>query len=137
MILTEGVNYRSLKHWKYRTERPHSVSTQCPQASTIETPWIELTTTGILTTHKGFCWDGPSGPTFDRPSFMRASLFHDALYQLLRLKLLSPSSRLWSDDLLRDICIEDGMNAWWAKQVVWRGIRLFGKRAATPTAETS
>jgi len=34
---------------------------------------------------------------------------HDALYQLMRLKLLPASLRETADMLLRRICIEDGM----------------------------
>jgi hypothetical protein len=33
---------------------------------------------------KGYAWNGPSGPTLDTRNFMRGSLVHDALYQLMR-----------------------------------------------------
>ena len=46
--------------------------------------YIDLTAEGTLTIKKGYAWDGPSGPTVDTRNFMRGSLVHDALYQLMR-----------------------------------------------------
>ena len=42
--------------------------------------FCSLTTEGLLIIRPGYAWDGPSGPTFDTPSFMRGSLIHDVLY---------------------------------------------------------
>ena len=36
---------------------------------------------GHIIVRKGYCWDGPSGPTLDTEDAMRASMFHDVLYQ--------------------------------------------------------
>ena len=65
----------------------------------------------------GYGRDGPSGPTLDTRDFIRGSLVHDALYQLMREGLLDHS-----------IHREDGMTAlraWW----VYQGVRLFGNPA--------
>ena len=75
----------------------------------IKTDFVELTKNGWLLIRKGFVWDGPSGPTFDTPDSMRGSLIHDALYMLMRLGLLPQKCRHRSDQLLHDICEEDGM----------------------------
>lgn len=76
--------------------------------------------------------DGPSGPTFDTLTFMRGSLVHDALYQLMREGGLDRQMyREAADITLRQICLEDGMNpirAWW----VYQGVRLFGNPSADP-----
>jgi hypothetical protein len=55
------------------------------------TTWLELWPDGTLVISPGYAWDGASGPTYDSKSSMRASLVHDALYQLMRLGLLSQS----------------------------------------------
>jgi hypothetical protein len=86
---------------------------------------------GVLTIAAGYSWDGPSGPTFDTENFMRASLVHDALYQLMRSGRLPMDRRPVADALLRDLAREDGMSrlrSWW----VWRSVRLFGRKNALP-----
>ena len=91
--------------------------------------YIRLDTDGTLTIRAGYAWDGPSGPTFDTRNFMRGSLVHDALYQLMRCRLLPLDQREPSDAVLRALCLEDGMSAiraWW----VYQGVRLGGGQAA-------
>ena len=100
-------------------------------ASHIATEYISLTTVGLLILLRGYAWDGPSGPAIDTPNFMRGSLVHDALYQLLREGHLAPACREAADMFLRDLCLEDGMwriRAWW----VYRGVRLGGGPSADP-----
>ena len=96
------------------------------------TQFLELTTGGALTIRKGYAWDGPSGPTFDTLNFMRGSLVHDALYQLMRERHLDEDTyRERADRLLQKICKEDGMStlrAWW----VYQGVHLFGEPSADP-----
>ena len=48
-----------------------------------------LNTKGHLIIKRSYAWDGPSGPTIDTKNFMRGSLVHDALYQLMRHEHLS------------------------------------------------
>lgn len=102
--------------------------------------YLRLTTDGVLHIGAGYAWDGPSGPTVDTKNFMRGSLVHDALYQLLRWGLLQKGTdacwawdherfRLFADDLLRFHCLQDGMSrprAWW----VYQGVRKGGKSSA-------
>lgn len=91
--------------------------------------FIDLEPDGKLTICHGYAWDGPSGPTVDTKNFMRGSLVHDALYQLLREGLIPQELRQAADMILRDICREDGMSApraWW----VYNGVRLGGGPAA-------
>lgn len=77
----------------------------------------------VLTIEKGYAWDGASGPTWDSKSSMRASLVHDALYQLMRVGVLPESARPAADDELYNIGLEDGMfraRIWaWRKGVRW------------------
>lgn len=94
----------------------------------------------LLTIRMWYAWDGPSGPAFDTPSFMRPSLVHDVFYQMLRLKLLPASlfqpgigvfdTREWADNEMYRLCREDGMwppRAWWCQ----RAVRKFAAGAAT------
>lgn len=90
--------------------------------------------TGRLVIRAGYAWDGPSGPAIDTKNFMRGSLVHDALYQMLREGLLPESARAQADAELRRICLEDGMSrlrAWW----VFRAVRDFAAAAAARQPE--
>jgi len=99
----------------------------------IDTEFIRLTVDGELTIRRGYAWDGPSGPTVDTKNFMRGSLVHDALYQLMREGRLHKTNRKKADRLLQKICREDGMSsirAWW----VYQGVRFGGNSAASPSS---
>ena len=100
----------------------------------IVTEYIDLSTDGLLTIKKGYAWDGPSGPTRDTKSFMRGSLVHDALYQLMRNGLLPSSCREDADQELHRICREDGMNRFRAWYILL-GVRKGAGFAATPKAK--
>lgn len=91
---------------------------------------------GTLVISAGYSWDGPSGPTIDTKTFMRGSLIHDALYQLIREGVLSMPDRKRVDQILREICLEDGMarfRAWY----VYQGVRKFGAKHCRPDLRTA
>jgi hypothetical protein len=124
-----AVTYR--KGYKYQLVENYRHSVPIMPQFDINTEYLELTFTGGLFIAKGYAWDGASGPTFDTLSFIRGSLVHDALYQLMRLGLLEQYWREEADKLLRDMCREDGMGrvrAWY----VYRAVRQFGGDAASP-----
>ncbi len=84
---------------------------------------------GILTLKPGYMWDGPSGPTVDTENFIRASLVHDALYQLIREGVLPIKPyRKKADKLLLEICEKDGMS-WFRRRYVYYAVRQFGGSA--------
>ena len=102
----------------------------------IKTEYIELSADGVLTIKAGYAWDGPSGPTIDTKSFMRGSLVHDALYQLMRNEHLPASCREEADQELYRLCREDGMcrfRAWY----VLLGVRKGAGFAASPKSRKS
>lgn len=117
------------KGYKYWLQEDELLRIPIRPGQNIDTGFIELTIDGDLTIRKGYAWDGPSGPAFDTKTFMRASLVHDALYQLMRIKRLDAhTNRPVADQIMKNICREDGMcktRAWWAK----KGVRLFGGRS--------
>lgn len=97
----------------------------------INTDFITLSPTGLLTINRYYAWDGPSGPTFDTKNFMEGSLVHDVLYQLMRMGLLPQSCRDYADDRLKADCIRDGMSRIRANYVHF-GVDLAAKAAADP-----
>jgi len=127
------IHYQRLRGWKYRTVKEYRVQTTIKPGAEIRSSgdYACLRSNGLLTIKKGYAWDGPSGPTFDTPSFMRGSLVHDSLYQLMREDILALSWRRDVDELLREHCIEDGMYRWRARYVFW-GVSAFGERSAKP-----
>jgi hypothetical protein len=102
----------------------------CPPRR-IDTSHVCFSKHGKLSIASGYAWDGASGPAIDTDTFMRGSLVHDALYQLMRLGLLPIEFRDTADLLLKKICLEDGMNrfrAWY----VYHAVSMFAARAALP-----
>lgn len=116
--------------YKYQLAETYSVQTVL-FGYDIETAYTKLYQDGLLIIKKGYAWDGPSGPTVDTKNFMRGSLIHDVLYQLLREGLLPQHERFIADKILQIICREDGMckaRAWW----VFQGVHKFASGAADP-----
>lgn len=127
-----SIHYR--EGYKYQLAKSYEVHIDLKPAKPIRTEFIKLTVGGRLTIRQGYAWDGPSGPTIDTKNFMRGSLVHDALYQLIGNGLLDAEHRKRADEILRDICKEDGMSsvrAWW----VYRAVRLAGGKAASEPDE--
>ncbi len=123
------IQYRS--GYKYQLAADYVV--QLPEISGRDTGCDYIRLRGPeLTIRDGYAWDGPSGPTIDTKNFMRGSLVHDALYQLIRRYLLPLHFREAADQVLRRLCLEDGMSAiraWW----VYHGVRIGGGPSADPT----
>lgn len=107
MILNE--DYRKLHNWKYERLKPTACDVELDVSASND--YIELVP-GKLGIKSRYAWDGPSGPTFDRPENMRASLFHDALCQLIKERKLDKKHRRYADQLFRQHCLEDGMRPW-------------------------
>lgn len=110
-----------------------TVSTKLrPEEEKVVERFIKLGTDGQLEIGDGYAWDGPSGPSIDTKNFMRGSLVHDALYQLMREARLDKTKwRRAADEELVRICREDGMTrvrAWW----VLTAVRWFAGSAASP-----
>ena len=126
-------------HYKYQLAKQYTHLTNVLGYSG-GNAFVRLGVDGVLTINPGYAWDGPSGPAFDTKNFMRGSLVHDALYQLIRTGALPQAARQVADDELRRVVLEDGMSrlraAW-----VYAGVRLFGgghtDSANEPTLQTA
>lgn len=115
--------------YKYQLDRNYQTLIEIKPPYDIVTEWLLLNSAGFLTIKGGYAWDGPSGPAIDTKNFMRGSLVHDAMYQLMREKHIGQQHRELADKILRKICREDGMSAiraWW----VYQGVRFGGGEAA-------
>jgi hypothetical protein len=124
------IRYRS--GYKYQLAEGYSVKVSITPGQPVKTDFVSLGADGTLVMKRGYAWDGPSGPTIDTKNFMRGSLVHDALYQLMRDAGLSKEQ--WRDEAdleLKRICLEDGMSrlrAWG----VHRAVRWGGDPFASP-----
>lgn len=120
-----------LSGYEYQLAKDYSVATGIIPPKPINTKFMRMYKSGLLTLKAGYAWDGPSGPTIHTRSFMRGSLVHDALYQLMRDGCLGPEFLEPADRLLQSLCREDGMTAlraWW----VYKGVRMYGAKHLAP-----
>lgn len=119
----EKIRYRD--GYKYQLVDPYWIQTDIMGAEYRVDGYISLRENGLLYIYRAYAWDGPSGPTMDTKNSIRASLVHDALYQLMGEYPELLKWRLYADSLLYNMLIEDGMwriRAWlWKKAVNWFG----------------
>ena len=136
MKTKQEITYRA--GYKYQLENAyiHQLSYVFPDvAYEYETDYLWLGLDKKLIVKKGYAWDGPSGPTIDTKNFMRGSLVHDALYQLMRLGYLDKNiCRILADQELYRICSEDEMS-WVRTRMMYYSLRVFGNPAARHNAE--
>jgi hypothetical protein len=93
---TRGYSYKLVKQFKIKV----------PIRVNAESKFIHLRD-GTLTIDEGYTWDGPTGsPDLDKE--MRASLVHDALYELVRNGHLSKDLIPEMNKIFEEIDLEDG-----------------------------
>lgn len=100
----------------------------------VSCPFVKLYRGGALEIQAGYAWDGPSGPTIDTLNFMEGSMVHDALYQLIRAKLIpnvDDIERHAADAELEHHNKAAGMS-WLRRKWVNLGVRTFASFAADP-----
>ena len=114
------------KGYKYQLYTDYELEISIKPDADLDMEFIALTAQGKLTIKKGYAWDGPSGPAVDTDNFMRGSLVHDALYELMRYgKIDANTCKHRADQIMKELCIQDGMSrarAWW----VYKGVDWFG-----------
>jgi len=123
---------RFMGGFKYRLEEEFIIKTRIRVSRIADDKnFLRLEYNGWLIIRKGYSWDGPSGPTFDSDDFMIGSLVHDALYQLIREKLIERNWKRQADLELYDLCRRSGMPYLRAQYVYW-GVRWFADSSAVP-----
>ncbi len=123
--------YKKRRKYKYNLHADFEYQTDIEVDTPRDLGLLEITFAGKLIIRQGYAWDGPSGPSIDTKNFMRGSLIHDALYQLMREKVLPQSARKRVDEIFREVCLKDGMSkfrAWY----VYKAVRLGGASCAAP-----
>ena len=124
------IKYRS--GYKYQLAEDYPVSVGIKPPKKVDTEFITLDLKGNLKIQKGYAWDGPSGPVVDQKENMRASLVHDALYQLMRQRKISSTKfKTKADRLFKKMCIQDGIPKHIA-QAYYLGLKIGGKPATKP-----
>jgi len=130
------IKYKKRKRYKYDLHSDFRYSTGIEVEAPKDLEYLRIDSDGELYLKAGYSWDGPSGLTIDTKAFMRGSLVHDALYQLMREGVIGQDQRERADELLREMCIEDGMSrmrALW----VYRAVRMAGAKSAKPDMLTA
>ncbi|SLM27823.1 conserved hypothetical protein [Desulfamplus magnetovallimortis] len=118
--------------YKYQLKKTFIINIPIFPDYPINSEFITLNTEGFLTIQSGYAWDGPSGPAIDTANFMRGSLIHDALYQLMREGHLDQDKyKPVADQVLKTICIDDGMSKIRAF-FVHLAVKHFGETASDP-----
>ena len=124
------IQYRS--GYKYQLASDYLMKTTIKPSEDVDTKFIKLDLNGNLTIVDGYAWDGPSGRVVDTKENMRASLVHDALYQLMRNRYITAKKyKDKADKLFKKICIEDGVPSKTA-QIYYLGLKLGGKPSTEP-----
>ena len=116
------IRYRS--GYRYQLAANYSVFTGILHHK-IRTDYLTLTPSGWLTIRKGYAWDGATGFPSTPNSLMRASLVHDALYQMIRNGLFD--DRAAADVVFFEFASEDGFLA--APLALWI-VQQWGERFA-------
>jgi len=130
MTTRRFIRYRG--DYKYQLAEHYKIDIAIKPKEDIKTEFINLDVNGELTIKQGYAWDGPSGPVIDTKENLRASLVHDALYQLMRNKeLVTRTHRKATDKIFKDLCKMDGVSNFRAS-MYYKALRKFGRPAASP-----
>jgi hypothetical protein len=131
------IRYKDASGYKYQLVEKAVFKTPIVNAAAQVPGFLELAQDGAMSFFAGYAWDGASGPTVDvlklpfcrLQSAVRASLLHDGLYQLEREGKLGQEWRPVADELLYQVCVEDGFWPWRARTWRW-AVRKFGASSA-------
>ncbi len=124
------IKYRA--GYKYQLAEDYQIVTSIKPPADVVTVFINLDKNGYLEIKSGYAWDGTSGPVVDTTNNLRASLVHDALYQLMRKRKISAKEHKdRADRLFRKICKEDGVLSPLA-QIYYEALKKLGKPSTDP-----
>ena len=96
--------YRNLFGWKYELKEDCVEAVEIPGGD-VDTEFIRISG-GFMVIESYYAWNG-ANVVPDSPDLMRASLFHDALYQLIKEGHLEMGWRKYADQLFRDIYVRE------------------------------
>jgi len=128
--MTKRIAYK--KGYKYQLQHDYFEHIPIQPEQDIKTDFLLLDVNGNLVVKKGYAWDGVSGGAPDLNGFMRGSLKHDAIYQLIRMGLLDMKWRVVADAMFARDSKQDGIWGFVATTAN-KLLRAFGKRHASNT----
>jgi hypothetical protein len=119
--LVEGLHYKRVEAGEDKYEMLIEMSVDIHKYKrlsqlNIDHPYYSISNKTVIA-KEGYRWDGPSGPTIDDETNLRASLFHDIIYQAMgeqsKIKRLSLWVRFFirreADRLFKAMLKADGM----------------------------
>lgn len=125
--------YRRVRNYKYQLREDFAYNLgRTFESAPIANEFIDITTEGVLAIRKHYAWDGACGPVVKTQANIKASLVHDALYQLMREGRLDHLIyRDWANQLFINMCRQGGV---WdcVAGAYYRALRLFGAKNAKP-----
>ena len=96
--------------YKYQLRRNAVAESKIRLDKLINHEYFAISVDGVILVRRGYAWDGASFIAVDDPGTIYASVFHDAGYQALRLKLLDEVWREELDLMYEALCKEGGVN---------------------------
>lgn len=118
------MKYRKIKDMKYQLMEDLAIQLPFSFETKAEHYFFRLDN-HMLYVDRGYCWDGASGPTIDTRATFLASLAHDCLYQLIKVKKLDKRWRYKADLVLYKFMTNNG--ACKMRASVWkRAVNKFG-----------
>ena len=123
--------YRS--GYKYQLDKDYHIETRIKPPKEIDTQFISVKEDGSMIVKSGYAWDGTSGLIIDTDGNLRASLVHDALYQLMRKGKLKPRKKYKNkaDKLFRSMCKDDKVLSPIA-QLYYEALKKLGNPSTDP-----
>jgi len=94
------MKYDKIGNW-YRLLEDYTYETNINLPMPLMLPFAFITDTGVVTLHRGFCWDGASG-AFDTDNVLAASAVHDFFCNLYNAKLIDKTLRKQADKLFKE-----------------------------------
>lgn len=96
--------------YKYQLRENAIAESRVRPCELVQHEYFAIDTDGLILVRRGYAWDGASSIAVDTPGTIYASLFHDVLYQAIRLYLLEHSFRNDADLTYYDLCVAGGVN---------------------------
>ncbi len=121
------MRYRKIK---YKYTSVDLEKTQTEIRINIDTDYVKIRH-GTLVVMAKYAWDGGSGIAINTKNSRLGTLFHDALYQLMRENLLLRSYKNSADLLMKRVLISEGMSKFRA-HLWYLVVKMLGKKHTFP-----
>lgn len=121
------IEYIKLKQYKYELSSDLKMNIGI-YGFEVKHKFFTLDKDGNLVIFKSYKWDGVSGPMIDTKNSMIGGCVHDALYQMIRLGLLSKLLKSKMDEVMMELFKRCGMWEFRAEYAYY-GVAVFGHKS--------